>query len=74
MRQCLKRRLLDIETLEREVDAWCTERNRPGAGVEWRFTVEDARIKLRILYQKQEGDRGLATCCPIVPRVPSAPA
>jgi hypothetical protein len=46
--------LPDIETLEREVDAWCTERNRPGAGVEWRFTAEDAHIKLRILYQKRK--------------------
>jgi hypothetical protein len=52
VRQCLKRSLPDIETLEQEVDVWCTERNRPGAGVEWRFTAEDARIKLRILYAK----------------------
>jgi DDE superfamily endonuclease len=50
VRQCLKRRLADMETLEREARAWCEERNRLGASVDWRFTTEDARIKLRKLY------------------------
>jgi hypothetical protein len=50
VRHCLKRRLPDIETLEREAKAWCKERNRLGASVEWRFRTEDARIKLRSLY------------------------
>ena len=50
VRQCLKRRLPDIETLEREAKAWCKERNRLGAGVDWRFRTQDARIKLRSLY------------------------
>lgn len=50
VRQCLKRRLLDMETLDREVQAWQTERNSSGASVDWRFTTEDARIKLRSLY------------------------
>ncbi len=50
VRQCLKRRLPDIETLDREVKAWCKERNRLGASVDWRFTTEDARTKLRSLY------------------------
>jgi hypothetical protein len=50
VRQCLKRRLADMETLEREATAWCTERNRVGASVDWRFKAEDARIKLSSLY------------------------
>jgi DDE superfamily endonuclease len=50
VRQCLKRRLPDIETLEREAKAWCKERNRLGASVDWRFRTEDARIKLGSLY------------------------
>ena len=50
VRQCLKRRLPDIERLEREATAWCTERNRLGESVDWRFRKEDARIKLRSLY------------------------
>jgi DDE superfamily endonuclease len=54
VRQCLKRRLPDMETLEREATAWCTERNRLGASVDWRFRTEDARIKLRSLYPSTE--------------------
>jgi hypothetical protein len=49
VRQCLKRRLPDIETLEREAKAWCKERDRLGASVQWPFRTEDARIKLRSL-------------------------
>ena len=50
VRQCLKRRLPDMGTLEREAKAWCVERNRLGASVDWRFRTEAARIKLRSLY------------------------
>ena len=50
VRQCLKRRLADTQALEREAGAWCEERNRLGTSVQWRFTTEDARIKLRKLY------------------------
>jgi hypothetical protein len=46
----LKRRFPDTQSLEREAEAWCEERNRLGTSVEWRFTTEDARIKLRKLY------------------------
>ena len=51
VRQCLKgRRLADEGTLRRETKAWEEERNRLGASVEWRFTTEDARVKLGSLY------------------------
>jgi hypothetical protein len=43
-------RLADRATLEREVRAWQVARNRAGRGVNWRFTTEDARIKLKHLY------------------------
>ncbi|MCP5275493.1 MAG: transposase [Burkholderiales bacterium] len=49
-RQCLNRRLADMETVRREVDAWTATRNRSTATVEWQFTTEDARIKLKQLY------------------------
>ncbi len=48
--QCLDRRLADRATLEREVAAWQAARNKAGRGVDWRFTTEDARIKLKHLY------------------------
>lgn len=49
-RQCLNRRLADMETVRKEVDAWTTTRNRSATTIEWRFTTEDARIKLKQLY------------------------
>ena len=49
-RQCLDRRLADRATLQREVAAWQAARNASGRGVDWRFTTEDARIKLKHLY------------------------
>jgi hypothetical protein len=48
--QCLDRRLADQPTLEREAAGWQAARNRAGRGVNWRFTTEDARIKLKHLY------------------------
>jgi DDE superfamily endonuclease len=50
VRQCLKRRLPDVEALGRKTKAWERERNRLGASVDWRFTTADARTKLRSLY------------------------
>jgi hypothetical protein len=49
-RQCLDRRIPDRATLATEVAAWVADRNADGAAVDWRFTTEDARIKLRHLY------------------------
>jgi len=49
-RQCLSGYIPDIEILERETSAWESERNTKKATVEWRFTTDDARIKLKKLY------------------------
>ena len=49
-RQCLNRRIPDPDTLQREVAALETERNRVASTVDWRFTTADARIKLKRLY------------------------
>ena len=49
-RQCLDRRLPDQETLKREIDAWQNTRNQKAIRVDWRFTAEDARTKLKSLY------------------------
>jgi hypothetical protein len=48
--RCLDRRIPDVDTLKREIVAWETDRNALGASIHWRFTTEDARIKLRHLY------------------------
>ncbi len=55
VRQCLgKRRLPDEGTLGREVKAWAAERNRLGTSVDWRFTTEESRSKLRSLYPAEK--------------------
>ena len=48
--QCPDRRLPDRATLEREVAAWEDARNAATKTIDWRFTTEDARIKLKHLY------------------------
>ncbi len=50
VRQCLARRIPDRETMVREVAAWQTRRNADKRPVNWRFTTDDARIKLKSLY------------------------
>ena len=49
-RQCLNRRIPDQETLRSEIAAWQEQRNNEGICVNWRFTTEDARVKLKSLY------------------------
>jgi DDE superfamily endonuclease len=49
-RQCLDRRLADRPTVERQVAAWVSARNAVDATIDWRFTAEDARTKLKRLY------------------------
>ena len=49
-RQCLQRRVPDFGTLEAETHAWQERRDAAGVKIEWRFTKDDARIKLKRLY------------------------
>jgi DDE superfamily endonuclease len=49
-RQCLDRRVADFESLQAEVVAWQQRRDETGTKIEWRFSTEDARIKLKRLY------------------------
>jgi transposase len=49
-RQCLDRRIPDREALAGEVDAWEAERNVADSCIDWRFTSDEARIKLKHLY------------------------
>ena len=49
-RQCLEGRIPNSIILAAETGAWENERNSTGATVDWRFTTDDARIKLKKLY------------------------
>lgn len=53
-RQCLDQRIPDQKTLKKEVRAWEKQRNQHPSPMKWRFTTEDARIKLKRLYPKVE--------------------
>ena len=50
IRQCLNRRIDCIEVLRQEVAAWQASRDRIRANVNWQFTTDDARVKLKRLY------------------------
>jgi len=50
--QCLDRRIDSIETLRCEAKAWAEHRNAAQTGVDWQFTADDARTKLKRLYPK----------------------
>ena len=54
-RQCLSRRLGDIDVVRREVEAWEQYRDNKNATINWRFTTPDARIKLSRLYPTLDG-------------------
>jgi hypothetical protein len=51
-RQCLARRIGDIETLRSEISAWSTDVNNKQQGVDWQMKVDDARTKLKSVYPK----------------------
>jgi hypothetical protein len=49
-RQCLERRISDLEILNTELTAWQHATNAEQRQVDWQFTTDDARVKLRHLY------------------------
>ena len=51
-RQCLSRRIPDIDKLRQELTAWEVTRNQNVECINWQFTTKDARTKLVSLYPK----------------------
>lgn len=49
-RQCLDRRVADLDILNGELAAWQNAVNANQRQVDWQFTTTDARIKLKHLY------------------------
>ncbi len=49
-RQCPDHRIPDREVLTQECGTWQEQRSRAEIRVDWRFTTQDARIKLKSLY------------------------
>jgi len=50
MGQCLNRRIDNMETMKEEVNAWELHRNNKKAVINWQFTNQQARVKLKRLY------------------------
>lgn len=48
--QCLDRRIDNVDSLRCEINAWENTRNNKNSRIDWRFTTDDARIKLKKLY------------------------
>lgn len=49
-RQCLDGRKADLKTLRAEAAQWYLQRNKRQKNVDWQFTTDNARIKLKRLY------------------------
>ena len=49
-RQCLSERMNDKAHLQEQVAAWQERRNASADKIDWRFTTDDARVKLKKLY------------------------
>lgn len=48
--QCLNRRIDTIDKVKQEVEHWCEYRNNRSAKINWQFSTENSRIKLKKLY------------------------
>jgi hypothetical protein len=48
--QCLAGRIPDFDKVKTQVKAWQEARNNKNAKINWQFTTDDARIKLKRLY------------------------
>jgi hypothetical protein len=52
-RQCIaKRRLGELEILQREIAAWSADVNNTQRGLDWRMKIDDARYKLKSVDPK----------------------
>ena len=52
-RQCITgRRFGNVQILGKQTTAWSSHRNANQRTVDWQFTIDDARTKLKTLYPK----------------------
>ena len=61
-RQCLSVRMAELEQIGRESRAWSVARNGRQIGIDWQFSTQDARRKLKRLYPKIEERRATRLC------------
>jgi hypothetical protein len=51
-KQCLGKRIATIEELQTQISAWENKRNADTKSVDWQFSTDNARVKLKWLYPK----------------------
>ena len=51
-RQCLNRRIGNLDELGRQVALWQAERNSRAVKIHWSFTVATAEVKLKKWYEQ----------------------
>ncbi|MDR2160692.1 MAG: hypothetical protein LBO77_00885 [Desulfovibrio sp.] len=51
-RQSFGKRIATIEELQSQISAWASKRNADTKSVDWQFSADDARVKLKWLYPK----------------------
>jgi hypothetical protein len=51
-KQCIDKRIGDVDTLKREIAIWERDRNQRQVNVNWQFTVDKARSKFQRSYDK----------------------
>jgi hypothetical protein len=49
-KQCIDRRIGDIDKLKQELAVWEEQRNHRGSVINWNFTVDKARNKFKKAY------------------------
>jgi hypothetical protein len=50
MKQCLAGRISDFDKVKIQVRVWQEARNNRNVKINWQFTADEARIKLKRLY------------------------
>lgn len=63
-RQCLDCRIATPEALRTKLEAWQQARNQTGAKVVWKFSTDDARVKLKHLYPVFEAPESVGNNAP----------
>ena len=48
--QCLDRRIPTLDLLKKEIAAWENTQNNKTSKIDWQFSTQNARIKLKRLY------------------------
>ena len=65
--QCLDRRIPDKPTIADAVSAWVESRNAHHAIADWRFTTDDARVKLKPLPLNMNESRPVSLSSALTP-------